>query len=164
MQQDKNKLPNWTLFLFFGALGAGLIYGVFLHLFLRYDAQYSYRLAAGELYVQPQLTLAPPRSAAAIKRGTNTYERICVACHGSYGQYKAALSGPDLSDNQWLHNNNEKSMMRLVRQGIGAGKSITGQVMPARAGAALSDTAIWEVIYYISERNKSVAKDAKPGR
>ena len=158
----ENKTPNWILFLFFGSLIGGTLYSIFLHGFLNYDSSHAYRTAAGKLYIEPKLSVIPARTQKGIQSGKENFQSVCAACHGVYGQYKPGLVGPNLADAQWLHKSSEKAMGRLVIQGVPAPASITGQVMPARGGASLSDTAVWEVIYYLSAKNRSIAKDAVP--
>ena len=161
MNENQKGTPNWLLFLFFGSLFAGLLYSIFLHGFLAYELDHSYRKASGGLYVEAKLSLVPQRTAEGIGRGEQKYGQLCVACHGSYGQYKTGLTGPNLADSQWLHNNNEKKIAALIMQGVNAAKSKTKQVMPARGGGNLNDQAVWEVVYYLSAKNSSIVKDAK---
>ena len=161
MKQTERSTPNWLLFLFFGSLGCGLVYSIFLHGFLAYDISHSYREASGALYVKPKLAIVPARSSEALAKGEQVYARVCVACHGAYGKYKTGLLGPDLSDKKWLHHQNETKIASLVMKGISAAQSITKQVMPARGGGSLSDQEVWHVVYYLSSRNPSIKKDAK---
>ena len=164
MNETQKGTPNWLLFLFFGSLFGGLLYSIFLHGFLDYEPAHSYRAASGALYVEAKLSLVPQRTAEGIARGEQSYGQVCVACHGNYGQYTAGLLGPNLADSQWLHNNSEKKIAALIMQGIGAAKSITKQVMPARGGGNLSDQAVWEVVYYLSAKNRSIVKDSEAER
>ncbi len=162
MKQTEKNIPNWILFLFFGSLVGGLIYSIFLHGFLDYDISHSFREANGTLYVEPKLSIIPVRNSQAIQSGKETYGRVCIACHGVYGKHKAGLVGVDLADSKWLHYNNETKIASLVIKGVNQTQSITKQVMPARAGGSLSDQAIWQVVYYLSAKNRSIVKDAKP--
>ena len=161
MQEEINKTPNWLLFIFFACLGIGLLYIIFLHGFYDYQSSHEYREASGSIYVKAKLAIVPKRTKSGIERGKRNYERTCVACHGAYGNYTNGLTGPDLSDSQWLHVKNEKGIAPLVMEGINESKSITKQIMPARGGAILNDRDIWEIIYYISSKNSSIAQDAE---
>ena len=160
MDHLKRGVPNWLLFLFFGALIGGGIKIIFLQGFLKEDPYINYRLKTGALYVSPKLSIIPLRTSEAIQKGEQIYEKVCSSCHGVYGSYKSGLVGPSLSDSQWLHSNSEKKIGRLVLNGIGAGKSITGQLMPARAGASLSDSDVWSAVYFLSSQNSSIQKDS----
>ena len=164
MNEEQKGMPNYLLFLFFGSLLVGLLYSIFLHGFLDYEQAHSYREASGGLYVKAKLSLVPQRTAAGIERGKQNFGQACVACHGNYGQYTSGLVGPNLADSQWLHNNNEKKIADLIMQGVGAAKSITKQVMPARGGGNLGDQAVWELVYYLSAKNPSIIKDAKASK
>ena len=162
MDHLKRGTPNWILFLFFGVLIGGGIKIILLQGFLKEDPYINYRLGMGSLYIPPKLSIIPLRTPESIQTGAQTYERVCASCHGIYGSYKSGLVGPNLSDSQWLHGNSEKKMGRLILNGIGAGKSITGQVMPARAGVSLSDSDVWSAVYFLSSQNSSIQKDATP--
>ncbi len=157
----KGKL-NWAIFLFFGTIVGGILYAVYFHGFLKHDRFINYRTTSGQLHVTPLISLVPARSEAGIGNGGEVYQRVCIACHGVYGQYKSGLLGPDLSDVEWLHHNNEKDIRKLIWNGITIEQSIGGQVMPARGNGSLNEREIWEVIYFLSSRNSSIEQDAEP--
>ena len=147
---NERGVPNWLLFLFFGSLVVGALYSIFQHGFLAEGP----RLQA---YVIPTVAVVPPRNGDTIAEGEQLYGRACVACHGANLE---GLVGPNLVDAEWWHGNNEKAIYKSIVNGIGAGKSQSGQIMPPKGGAAISDTDVWKVLYFISSKNGSIQQDA----
>ncbi|MBX7057268.1 MAG: cytochrome c [Leptospirales bacterium] len=159
---DTKGVPNWILFLFFGALLAGVGYAIFMQGFLGQSNAQSLRASQGLDFVQPRsVAPPPPRSPAAIASGEKTYQQVCVACHGANREGGA---GPSLSDATWLHYDNEVNLGRLIMRGVPGGqtKQPSGTPMPARGGQSISDVQVWEVVYYLSSKNGSIVKDAAP--
>lgn len=156
---DQQGVPNWLLFTVFGSFVVGALYAIFMHGFLDYDRTNAYRVATGQDMVigQPPVD-APARTPEVIASGEQIYQRACVACHG--GNLEGGV-GPALNDGEWLHSNKESDLYPLIVNGVGAGQSITGVIMPAKGGAAVSDQEIWHVVYYLSAENNSIEQDAE---
>ena len=163
MTPNKNSIPNYILFLFYGTLVIGFLYLSFSFVFLGSDPSLRYQRAmSGTEYAIPTLAIVPAKTADSIENGKLKYTQACVACHGIYGQHSSSLIGPNLADAEWLHSNQESQLAPLVMRGISAAQSITKQVMPARGGATLSDSEVWTIIYYLSSQNPSIMQDAEP--
>lgn len=143
-------VPNWLLFLFFGSLVVGGLYSVFKHGFLAEQP----RLQA---YVIPTVAVVPARNAQVIGEGEKLYAQACVACHGANLE---GLVGPNLVDAEWWHGDNELAIYKSIVNGIGAGKSQSGQIMPAKGGAAITDSDVWKVLFFMSSKNGSIKQDA----
>ena len=108
-------------------------------------------------YVLATLAVVPPRDNATITEGEKLYGQACVACHGANLE---GLVGPSLADADWWHGNNEQAIYKTITGGIGAGKSKSGQIMPPKGGAAITDSDVWKVLFYISSKNPSINQDA----
>ncbi|MCR9144945.1 MAG: cytochrome c [bacterium] len=143
-------VPNWLLFLFFGSLAVGAMYSVFKHGFLAEQP----RLQA---YIIPTLVEVPQRSDAVISEGEKLYGQACVACHGANLQ---GLVGPNLVDAEWWHGDNEQKIYKGIVNGFSAAQSQSGQIMPAKGGANISDGDVWKILFYISSKNGSIKQDA----
>jgi mono/diheme cytochrome c family protein len=147
---NKKGVPNWILFLFFGSLFVGALYAIFKHGFLDEKP----RLQA---YVIPTVAVVPPRTDAVVSEGEALYGQACVACHGANME---GLVGPSLADAEWWHGENEQAIYKNITAGIGAAKSRSGQVMPPKGGAAVTDSDVWKILFYISSKNTSIQRDA----
>lgn len=146
-------VPNWILFLFAGSLVVGAAYGIFNHVFLGPTPI--------NAYVIPTVAEIPPRTPENVQLGEELYGRACVACHG---QNREGLVGPSLADAEWWHHSNEQDMGKLIMRGIAAGQSVSGQIMPPKGGAGISDADVWRVVYFLSEKNGSIEKDQNSGK
>lgn len=146
----EHGVPNWLLFIFFGALVAGGLYSTFKHGFLAEKP----RLQA---YVIPTVAVVPARTGDVISEGEALYGQACVACHGANLE---GLVGPNLVDAEWWHGNNEKAIYKSIVNGIGAGKSQSGQIMPAKGGANITDSDAWKIMFFLSSKNGSIQQDA----
>lgn len=154
-------IPNWLLFLFFGTFVWGFFYAVFLHGFLDETRADSLRRESMTRVVKATIDIVPARTEVAIANGETTYGQVCVACHG--GNLEGGV-GPNLADGEWWHGDNEKTMYKLVVNGITAAqaKGPTKVAMPAKGGSNISNPQVWEVIYYLSSKNGTIVQDAEP--
>ncbi len=155
-KQEERSIPNWLIFIFSVVLIVGALHFIYRHVFSQVsnidESLYKMRFS----YAIPSIEIIPMRTELSIAEGEKIYSQVCLACHGIYGENKTGLIGPNLADNVWLHSNREEDMNRLITQGISQPQSITGGVMPARAGANLNTEKIWQVIYYLSSKNSSI--------
>lgn len=157
-KSERGQIPGWVQMLFGGVLAIGLLYIIFLHGFLGYSNEATYRKSAGIDRITATVVEIPDRTPESIQAGATAYRQACVACHGVN---KEGGVGPALNDSDWLHEPvTETNMFNLVNAGIAAGESVTGIVMPARGGASISETQVWEIIYYLSDENSSIEQDA----
>ncbi len=171
MHKENKGTPSWILFFFYASMVVGVLVTIFEQGFLKNKNEFPYRLAnstqmsatdgKASLYATAKISIVPKRSPEAIKNGEQNFSKVCVACHGTYGQYKVGLTGVDLSDGTWLHYSNEEKIGKLIMNGVSASESVTKQVMAPRGGSGYSDKQIWEIVYYLSSKNKSIIKDAK---
>jgi cytochrome c oxidase cbb3-type subunit 3 len=52
-----------------------------------------------------------------VARGKESFQKICVACHGPEGKGNPAMGAPDLTDKVWLHGASEEQIIETVSKG-----------------------------------------------
>jgi len=52
-----------------------------------------------------------------VARGKETYDKICVACHGPDAKGNPAMGAPDLTDKDWLHGGAEPQIIETITKG-----------------------------------------------
>lgn len=118
-----NKLPQWWLYLFYITIIFSLVYLVGYHLaewWPLQEKEYDNEMAAvsemKKAMPEPAFdleTLAPLTAETDLAAGKETYDKICVTCHGKFGE---GLVGPNFTDMYWIHGdsvNNRISMKEL---------------------------------------------------
>jgi len=126
-----NKLPQWWLYLFYFTIIFALVYLVGYHLAEWWPLQeneYKNEMAAAAdmKKATPQVTvdfenMVPLTADADLAAGKDTYDKICVTCHGKFGE---GLVGPNMTDMYWIHGdtiNNTvsiKNLYQVVTNGV----------------------------------------------
>lgn len=90
-------------------------------------------------------------TAAMITDGQKIYAGpgLCSACHGPQAKGINGL-GPNLTDAEWLHSNGTyEALVVQITAGVPANKSKSGVAMPAKGGAALTETQLRAVAAYV---------------
>jgi cytochrome c oxidase cbb3-type subunit 3 len=118
-----NKLPQWWLYLFYVTIIFSLVYLVGYHLadwWPLQEKEYTNEMvaAADIKKATPQIevdleNLMPLTAESDLAAGKETYDKICVTCHGKFGE---GLVGPNFTDMFWIHGdstNNRVSMKEL---------------------------------------------------
>lgn len=54
---------------------------------------------------------------AVIQKGKESYQKLCVACHGVDGKGNTALGAPNLADNTWIYGGSQRAIMQSIAQG-----------------------------------------------
>jgi cytochrome c oxidase cbb3-type subunit 3 len=160
MSNQKNQLPGWAIFPAALVLIIGILVGVYNKIFSKESTAIQYKELAGVLKVEAKLDLViPPRTNDAIAGGEKLYSQVCAACHGQ--DLKGGV-GPNLIDNEWRNPPaKETHLFKLVWNGIPNGNP----PMPAKGGRSdLTSEQIWQILYYISSKNKNIEKDAVPNQ
>lgn len=153
-KQSATGLPNWILFLIAGAFVWGLLYGIFYHGFLDENPENALLEETGSLTVRAEVQI-PERTTEAVSAGESAYKSACIACHGPN---REGGVGPSLADATWLHGNKESELIRVITAGVSAADSKTGVVMPPMGGASLSKAQVWQILYFLADRNGSIKK------
>ncbi len=72
---------------------------------------------------------------------------ICAACHGPDG---TGLTGPDLTDDEWLHSDGSyESIVERILAGVPADSSKSGIPMLPKGGSQLTDAQVRLVAAYV---------------
>ncbi len=72
----------------------------------------------------------------------------CSACHGDGG--RGTGYGPNITGALWLHGpGTYESLIEQVKHGVPASRSATGQAMPMRGWASMSDDDVKAVAAYV---------------
>ena len=50
-------------------------------------------------------------------RGKNSFDKVCVVCHGTGGKGNQQLGAPNLTDNNWLYGGSEKTIIETITNG-----------------------------------------------
>lgn len=80
-------------------------------------------------------------------KGIFTGAGLCLACHGPEGK---GMIGPDLTDKTWLHSDGSyDAIVKQVLSGVEQKISKSGQIMPPRGGAGISDAEVRAVAAYV---------------
>ena len=72
---------------------------------------------------------------------------ICAACHGPDG---TGLTGPDLTDDEWVHSDGSyESIVERILAGVPADSSKSGIPMLPKGGSQLTDEQVRMVAAYV---------------
>lgn len=158
-----NRLPPWWLYGFYATILFGVVY------LWRYHVAYSAPLSKEELEISiktadtqlkaylekkgeaiDENTVVLLTDAADIAEGKKIFTTSCAACHKEDG---GGLVGPNLTDDNWMHGGDVKSIFKTIRYGINA--------MP-QWQSTYSNKQIAQVTSYIKSLHGTNPPDAKP--
>lgn len=125
-----NRLPPWWLYGFYVSIIFSVVY------LWRYHVAYSAPLSKEELEISvkqadeeikaylakkgdavDENTVAYTTDAQDLAEGKKIFVAACVACHKADG---GGLVGPNLTDDNWLHGGDAKSVFKTIKYGINA--------------------------------------------
>lgn len=179
IQEFDQKLPNWWLITFYGAIIFYLIYW-----FVYYQAgmfqtdQDAVTAAVSEVHAEKQRVLAETLAnlndeilvqewaadASIVANGEAFYNELCIACHGPNLDAPNNL-GLSLVDGTWKYGDRPMDIFKLINEGTPAdseGMAPTGARM-APWGANNSPIKIAEVAAFLISKNPDDFKEfAKP--
>jgi cytochrome c oxidase cbb3-type subunit 3 len=159
IEEYDNRLPNWWLFTFYGAIIFAV--GYFFHYQMlggegtisAYEremqpvwAQEAARLRASGA-VTPAMLLALSRDANTVAQGRTAFNTNCVACHAGNG---GGGIGPNLTDNSWINGGAPDRIYRTVTNGV------TNKGMPAWGAQLGADRVQAIVAYVLTMKNTNV--------
>lgn len=155
-----NRLPNWWLATFFGAIVfAGVYWGWYEAFHVTPDTRAAYAAEmmarAGDL-AEPtaELLTTAASDPAVVTSGRSTFEAQCVVCHSANGE---GLVGPNLTDAQWIHGGAPMAVYTTIHDGVLArGMPAWGESLPPR-------TVLNVVAYVLSIQNTNVRGRAPEG-
>lgn len=170
IQEYDQKLPNWWLFTFYGAIAWFLIYWVLYYQAGAYptdhekvtgkiaaiEEQRQAERAATEKSLDDDALLAMSKDSAVVAAGEATYTVTCVACHGAdltatmdVGGTKIPLPGLPLNDGEWKFGGKPMDIYKLVMDGSPPeSEGHNGAKMQAW-GPALGTQKVAEVAAYV---------------
>lgn len=126
-----NKLPQWWLYLFYFTIIFALVYLVGYNLAEWWPLQEDeYKIEIASVTemkkANPEVMLdlenmLPLTAAADLAAGKETYDKICVTCHGKFAE---GLVGPNMTDDYWIHGDSVansvsiKNLYEVVIKGV----------------------------------------------
>ncbi len=166
IEEADNRLPNWWLATFYGAILFGVGYWFYYHEFdVEPTQSEAYAAAAAEATTaeaaeEPEL-LALVDDASAIAAGRETFATTCAACHGDRGQ---GVIGPNLTDDRWLHGGGPVAIYTSIRSGITPDQAlIQGSAgMPGWGGQLGEDRVRSVTAFLLSIRDTNEAGGREP--
>ncbi|MCB1137970.1 MAG: c-type cytochrome [Leptospiraceae bacterium] len=165
--EGRGWLPTWWTLLLIAGIVFGVVYVLWTHALEGWDQEAGYEQEVADYKKQfpnamnlEQVTLTeeganPLRGdAAAIEAGKGHFQAKCAACHGSDAKGR---NGPDLTDGQWLHGNNDAAIFELVMGGVSQEQKLldSGGIMPPHK-RSLGSTKVLQVMAWIADMNPSL--------
>ena len=154
--EDDAPIPLWFNVGFYGLMIVGAAYIAYYAVLSGWSqrGQYEAEVAAAEArYAAVRAAHAPTANphhgdAAAIAKGKETWDTICVACHTPEG---TGLVGPSLVDPYWKYGHSDADLFQTVSEGRPLG-------MPPW-GPQLGTDKIWQVLAFL----ETLPKRDEPG-
>ena len=182
IQEFDQKLPNWWLFTFYGAIVWFLGYWVLYYhtgAFKTSHELVTEKIAAIQEAKAAELekTLASlddsklvhewAANPDVVSAGEATYQQICAACHAAdmsatmtAGTVKVPLPGLPLDDHEWKFGGKPMDIFRMVNEGSPADSTgNNGVKMQPKGGAQLSTKQVVEVVSYLISKLPEDFKD-----
>jgi cytochrome c oxidase cbb3-type subunit 3 len=175
IQEFDQKLPNWWLFTFYGAIVWFVVYwGLYYHTKVYQTDQEKIIAQVGALHEKKDaelaVTLATLDDATLISKwstdpvivasGEATYSINCVACHAAdlsatmdVAGTKIPLPGMSLVDGVWKYGAKPMNLFKLINEGTPADSAGHNGAKMVAWGQALSPKQIAEVTAFIISKN-----------
>ncbi len=170
IEEYDNKLPNWWLMTFIGAVIFSFIYWGYYHIFhVGPSSAEAYKIAlvekekaeaamAEKLKVSDEILRADSKDAEIVAKGKQIFLGVCLACHRIDGGGMPGL-GPNLTDKFWKHGGKPMDLYKVVTEGV-KGTAMVSQI--AAVGGVMKIKQV--LAYVLSLRNTNVANGkAKEG-
>lgn len=154
IEEADNRLPNWWLATFVGAILFGACYWVAYQVLPigsnPLDAYVAEQTAALDRAgpVDEAALLAVAADPLMVSAGERLFASHCVACHGSEGEGKI---GPNLTDEYWLHGGEAAEIYQTISRGV------DGKGMQAWAPSLGSGKVKQLVAFILSRRDTNHA-------
>ena len=130
IQEYDNPIPGWWWWLFIGSIIFSVFYTAWFHapnmergIIARYDRAYAANLEQqfgeiGELTADAGTIMAYIDDPKWLAVGQATFASNCVSCHGANAEGK---SGPNLTDDHYIHIKNVEDIADVINNGAAAG-------------------------------------------
>lgn len=122
-----NHLPPWWLALFYGSMIFAVVYILGYHVMGWWPLQeekYEIEMANASMLIASQGNEAINENSIEynpdpifISGGKSAFDQLCFSCHGSVGE---GLTGPNLTDEYWLHGGSVGDIYKSIKDGIPA--------------------------------------------
>lgn len=133
IREYDNNPPAWFNWLFYLSIFWGIIYFSYYHVFKLGDLQYEQYAKQMEkakiLYAGSEATkainydeVAPLTKESAIASGKQIFLSNCAACHLATA---GGSTGPNLTDEYWIHGGQFKDIVRTISEGVPAKGMLT---------------------------------------
>lgn len=166
IQELDNALPPWWTYFFAGCVLFGIGYILYYHAFgmgglqtLEYEKEVAIAKAKKEELLATkyakinETTVEPLADAADLSTGKELYISKCASCHLEDG---GGNVGPNLTDENWLHGCDMKSVFKTITYGVPAKGMISWQ-------AQLNPLQIQQIASYIlTLKGTTPAKPKEP--
>lgn len=175
IQEYDQKLPNWWLFTFYGAIIWFAVYWFLYYQTNTYQTDHQKIVAAMSTIEQKKAdelaetlkslddaTLINKWStdSAIVANGEAIYTTNCIACHGAdltavmvAGETKIPLPGRSLVDGEWTYGGKPMDLFKLINEGSPAGsKGLNGALMQAWS-QVLTPQQVAEVVAFVISKN-----------
>lgn len=170
--QADNPMPEWWKLIFGLAFVFAVIYSIYFHLFSQWKMEASFKNEVTEydkMYPMAKEIVSVDGSnpfrdnPEAIAEGKKTFMSICIACHGPEakgipGADGKPLIGPNLTDNEWLHADNDADLYKLVMEGVPVEKTKTGKGPMPPHKASLGSERVYQVLAWVASINPKLKK------
>lgn len=128
IREYDNRLPNWWLMTFYGAIVFAFGYWLYFHTFeigdsaaealeielARAAAEAEERDAAMAAGLSDESLVAMSSDAAVVARGKEVFTQNCLACHGANGE---GTVGPNLTDAYWINGHRPTDIHGVIADG-----------------------------------------------
>ncbi|WP_291724445.1 cbb3-type cytochrome c oxidase N-terminal domain-containing protein [Bernardetia sp.] len=126
IQELDNDLPPWWKYGFYLTIVMGVIYLYVYANGIALDSPKEYEVAVQEGNILKAQYLADMANAinennveladvAGVTKGMSIYAKKCKTCHGGKAE---GLSGPNLTDEYWLHGGDIRSVYKTIKYGV----------------------------------------------
>lgn len=172
IQEYDQKLPNWWLFTFYGAIIFFVAYWVIYYYTDKIQTDQEQIITqVKQLQEDKKKALADTLSSlndqilieqwaaddAIVTNGSQTYAQVCIACHGA--ELDATMSGVPLPgrslvDDEWTYGKAPMSIFKMINEGTPAGApGYNGVPMIAKGGGNLTLKQVAELTAFIVSKN-----------
>lgn len=121
-----NPLPPWLKYLFYVTIIVSFSYLILLFVFKddsiiqvkEYRKEVMAARAKTEVAVKEEAVktaAAPMTQEQILAAGKITFDKICVVCHGKFGE---GLVGPNFTDEYWIHGGRPEDLLKVINDGV----------------------------------------------
>jgi len=121
-----NPLPPWLKYIFYITIVISVAYLTLLFVFkdesIIQKKEYSKEMRTARAKTEVAVNEDAAKTAAApmsqeqiLAAGKITFDKICVVCHGKFGE---GLVGPNFTDEYWIHGGKPEDLLKVVTEGV----------------------------------------------